>query len=230
MNQAWWGERLPPVEGPAQADMNQDLAALWGARLPPVEGPAQAPAHMNQDLAATWGARLPPVDSAWRAQARHRQTCGCGRIMLAPGMQTQPRAGASTRAPGAGGSAANFHRRRWMNERKLSKEGTPLARGFKGSAGEDLLVLCTNVRKACVRQMRTEWDPQEVDELLDSEGGVLAGMGSIHEYRHCLQYFARRAEEAATRQNRAPSHVGPVTDETELVVLRYEAMRQVVGL
>jgi hypothetical protein len=121
------------------------------------------------------------------------------------------------------------------------------------NAGDDLLVLCTNVRKASILQMRTEWDQEEVKDLLDAEGGEEAGMSSLDEYEACLQHFTQRAANAAEERHwagwattheewrdggcqrgeqepvcpRAPSPVRNVTETTELVVVRYEAMRHV---
>ena len=117
-------------------------------------------------------------------------------------------------------------------------------------AGEDLLVLCTSVRKASITQMTTQWDQREVDELLNAEGGEEAGMGSLVDYKACLQYFTKHAADASNTKHRAkwaathqawrdggralgepepvcprpPSCVCDVKDTTELVVVRYEAM------
>ena len=70
-------------------------------------------------------------------------------------------------------------------------------------AGEDLLVLCTSVRKASITQMTTQWDQREVDELLDAEGGEEAGMGSLVDYKACLQYFTKHAADASNTKHRA---------------------------
>ena len=101
--------------------------------------------------------------------------------------------------------------------------------------------------------MRTEWDVEEVKDLLDAEGGEEAGMSSLDEYEACLQHFTQRAATAAEERHRdgwaatheewrdggcqrgeqepvcprAPSPVRNVTETTELVVVRYEAMRHV---
>ena len=125
-----------------------------------------------------------------------------------------------------------------------------------GHAGDDLVVLCTNVRKTSIMQMTTQWDQREVDELLDAEGGEEAGMGSLDEYRACLQHFTQRAANAAEARHRkewgathqawrdgghqrgeqepvcprAPSCVWNVKDTTDLVVVRYEAMRHVTRI
>ena len=49
--------------------------------------------------------------------------------------------------------------------------------------------------------MTTQWGQEEVDEILDSEGGGEAGMGSLGDYKACLQYFTEHAAKAASTKH-----------------------------
>ena len=111
-------------------------------------------------------------------------------------------------------------------------------------AGEDLLVLCTNVRKASILQTRTQWGQEEVDELLDSEGGGEAGMGSLVDYKACqgshrktpvhASGVARRGTRVGRNRSRLPAR--PVVcvgceeyDRTGGCAIRGDAPRRPLG-
>jgi hypothetical protein len=54
-------------------------------------------------------------------------------------------------------------------------------------------------RMASIDQM----DQEEIEELLDSEGGREAGMDSLRSYRACLQHFAERTAQSVTSAHAA---------------------------